>query len=90
MRHLRVFEKHETKNGFTYIGLKYRVGEYVKYLFESENMSKVIAIDTTDFIRPYLIEIYKDLYTDRTWSSESNLYTNKETDIYNDSNKFNL
>lgn len=91
LKHFEGNEKYILINGFTLPYLKYHVGEYVKCHYYMNNICKIEAIDTDDKVRPYFIIIYEDeIEIGTKWCPEENLYTNPETELYGEINKYNL
>ena len=76
--------------------LKYKKGDFVKY--NGARNHHIFIIDDADVIddfKPYLIKVVNDnsgqiIPGDHWWVKETDLYTDKETELYSASNKYNL
>lgn len=88
MKYIKAFEN---------IKLKYNVGDYVKYTGNKSRIFMIEDIDDNDVNYPYYLIVVdydedkdKGVVGDSYWTSDEELYTNDETELYQNQNKYNL
>jgi len=107
MKYLKYFEETITDNGATLPGIKYKVGDYVKYIYnDAKIIYKIIGILKGYTTKEYNSQIYiiriDNLKDENKISSAKNsdkyellaaeykLYTDIETEVYPNQDKYNL
>ena len=94
MKHIKLFEDFDDDT-FAGLVLKYKKGDYVKYNANRSYVFKIADVDIHDFHSPYMIKIIHDdpdalIVGNRYWVNKDELYTNEETERYNNQHKYNL
>lgn len=94
MKHLKIYEEFDDDT-FPEIVLKYKEGDIVKYNGNKRHLFKIDSVDKYDLFKPYLLEVI-DYPSDANivgniyWVKEIELYTDEETELRQNQNKYNL